>query len=530
MLKKIIIVFIPIFVIFQTSAYANNSYFNENSASSIYSNNVSSVLYLETQNSSGSGVILKEDGTFVTCFHVIANADYIMAKLEDGSIYYVNGFRYINPLSDVAILTLDTTRKFAPITINPMNKLKIGEKVYAISNPQGLQFVFSDGMINQYTKDYIQFSAPISSGSSGGALLNRNGYLLGIITSQFNPSESQNINFALPNEYYISKINNSQIINEKGVNWTDFLISKITNDEFSLYMQYAFNNSNLPMLYKYLNKMVKGKEIPPQYLTSLGYLALSAYILDGYSNFEYVQDAVNYYSEDIIKYNYNPEASSFALAYLSMYTKYVEDFVDSLNIYYPKSHEYLINLTERYKNCKIDDVSCFYEIDLDFLDYLGNITDQNGKDKEIFNKKKQELYVKAYKKMLSNLTTGISISNALLEKNISDYNSAFDIFSNFFLERFNIVDKDLNNSWPNNKGINCGTDYAFILNDGIAICINKFVKHQYIHLYVDVNGNNLPNKLTIDENNPQDIYEIILKNNMALPYRHVDKKVFEKIN
>lgn len=132
--------------------------------------------------------------------------------------------------------------------------------------------------------------------------------------------------------------------------------------------------------------------------------------------------------------------------------------------------------------------------------------------------------------MLSNLTTGISISNALLEKNISDYNSAFDIFSNFFLERFNIVDKDLNNSWPNNKGINCGTDYAFILNDGIAICINKFVKHQYIHLYVDVNGNNLPNKLTIDENNPQDIYEIILKNNMALPYRHVDKKVFEKIN
>lgn len=167
-------------------------------------------MYIQTQDSSGSGVILKEDGTFLTCFHVIANADYIIVKLEDGSMYSVNGFKYINPLSDVAILTLDTTRKFKPIKINPNNKLKIGEKVYAISNPQGLQFVFSDGMINQYTKDYIQFSAPISPGSSGGALLNSNGNLLGIITSQYNLSDAQNMNFALPNEYYISKINNKK--------------------------------------------------------------------------------------------------------------------------------------------------------------------------------------------------------------------------------------------------------------------------------------------------------------------------------
>lgn len=162
MLKKCLI--FCIFIFLQNNALAKNSVFNKNSASSIYKNNVVSILYIETQDSSGSGVILKEDGTFVTCFHVIANADYIMAKLEDGSIYYVNGFRYINPLSDVAILTLDTKREFIPITINPVNNLNVGEKIYAISNPQGLQFVFSDGIINQYTKDYIQFSAPISSG------------------------------------------------------------------------------------------------------------------------------------------------------------------------------------------------------------------------------------------------------------------------------------------------------------------------------------------------------------------------------
>ena len=151
MIKKII--FVLLFILFSFGynyVLASTQEMHNYSPSVIYSKNVSSVVYIQTQDSSGSGVILKDDGTFVTCFHVIANADYIIVKLEDGSMYYVNGFRYINPLSDVAILTLDTKRKFVPISINSTNDLKVGEKVYAISNPQGLQFVFSDGMINQY--------------------------------------------------------------------------------------------------------------------------------------------------------------------------------------------------------------------------------------------------------------------------------------------------------------------------------------------------------------------------------------------
>lgn len=285
----------------QNNALAKNSVFNENSASSIYKNNVVSILYIETQDSSGSGVILKEDGTFVTCFHVIANADYIMAKLEDGSIYYVNGFRYINPLSDVAILTLDTKREFIPITINPVNNLNVGEKIYAISNPQGLQFVFSDGIINQYTKDYIQFSAPISSGSSGGALLNRNGNLLGIITSQFNPSSSQNINFALPNEYYVSKTNNIQIKNSDNLNWTDFLVKHADEEQFKVYTDYALNQENFSMLYKYLKPFLARYDFPEELYPKIAVFALFAYLFDGKE--DNLNDSIKYFKLSYEKKN-----------------------------------------------------------------------------------------------------------------------------------------------------------------------------------------------------------------------------------
>lgn len=369
MLKKCLI--FCIFIFLQNNAFAKNSVFNENSASSIYKNNVVSILYIETQDSSGSGVILKEDGTFVTCFHVIANADYIMTKLEDGSIYYVNGFRYINPLSDVAILTLDAKREFIPITINPLNNLNIGEKIYAISNPHGLQFVFSDGIINQYTKDYIQFSAPISSGSSGGALLNRNGNLLGIITSQFNPSSSQNINFALPNEYYVSKTNNIQIKNSDNLNWTDFLVKHADEEQFKVYTDYALNQENFSMLYKYLKPFLARYDFPEELYPKIAVLALFAYVFD--ANEDNLNDSIKYFKLSYEK-KQNEEAALFALALLSTFTKSMENtsdfYVSLLYRKYPTSFYKLLEIGQKGEYCSSIDDNCFMVIGLEYLTYL----------------------------------------------------------------------------------------------------------------------------------------------------------------
>lgn len=371
MIKKII--FVLLFILFSFGynyVLASTQEMHNYSPSVIYSKNVSSVVYIQTQDSSGSGVILKDDGTFVTCFHVIANADYIIVKLEDGSMYYVNGFRYINPLSDVAILTLDTKRKFVPISINSTNDLKVGEKVYAISNPQGLQFVFSDGMINQYTKDYIQFSAPISSGSSGGALLNSNGNLIGIITSQFNPSESQNINFALPNDYYVFQINNKQIKNLNNSKWTDFLVENADENQFTVYTNYALNQNNLLMFYKYLKPFLVRYDIPDDLYPNLAVFALYSFLYDGSD--ENLNDAIKFF-EIAYKRNQKEEAALVGLAFLP-FMKNADDqaynYITLLSKKYPESYDKLLSISENIAKCDQNDSACSINAVLEYVDYI----------------------------------------------------------------------------------------------------------------------------------------------------------------
>lgn len=365
------------FLLFIQLAHAENT--NENKSSSdIYNQNVSSIVYVATQNSTGSGVILKEDGTFVTCFHVIANADYILVKLEDGSIYNVNGFRYLNPLSDVAILTLDTNRKFKYITLNPSKNLKVGEKIYAISNPQGLQFVFSDGMINQYTKDYIQFSAPVSSGSSGGALLNNKGYLIGIITSQLDLNRSQNINFALPNEYFISKIYNKAIINSNKLYWTDFVALNASSDEYSMITEYALSKNNISMYYKYIRSafLLLKNDLPIKLYPVLGYLALIS---------AYYNDAITWYKLSYDN-NYNKQISA-----LGVYLAYC--FLEGANgvnskywanevLMYKKVITDLLIIVNNYSTCQRqyqDNKYCNDEQDRQLYDYIYQNTNFNWK-------------------------------------------------------------------------------------------------------------------------------------------------------
>ena len=371
MIKKII--FVLLFILFSFGynyVLASTQEMHNYSPSVIYSKNVSSVVYIQTQDSSGSGVILKDDGTFVTCFHVIANADYIIVKLEDGSMYYVNGFRYINPLSDVAILTLDTKRKFVPISINSTNDLKVGEKVYAISNPQGLQFVFSDGMINQYTKDYIQFSAPISSGSSGGALLNSNGNLIGIITSQFNPSELQNINFALPNDYYVFQINNKQIKNLNNSKWTDFLVENADENQFTVYTNYALNQNNLLMFYKYLKPFLVRYDIPDDLYPNLAVFALYSFLYDGSD--ENLNDAIKFF-EIAYKRNQKEEAALVGLAFLP-FMKNADDqaynYITLLSKKYPESYDKLLSISENIAKCDQNDSACSINAVLEYVDYI----------------------------------------------------------------------------------------------------------------------------------------------------------------
>lgn len=302
----------------------------------IYNSDVSSMVYISTQSKQGSGVIIQEDGTFVTCFHVIENANYINVKTHDNKTFKVNGFKYINPTEDIAILTIDAPyTKFRPIGINH-NPLQIGEKVYTISNPEGLEFTFSDGMINQYKNEYIQFSAPISSGSSGGALLNEKGELIGIITSTL--KESQNINFAIPNEYYIPNMNNLTIKNTFNQDWTKFLLSETNNNQFKINTNYKdITSTSFEKYYYRCKDYVNLQDFPSQYYALVAYIAYMAYLETEEKGI--LDNAIKWYELSIIN-SQNIEVSAFALS--SLYaikneTQKLERIYLMLSQFYPAS-------------------------------------------------------------------------------------------------------------------------------------------------------------------------------------------------
>lgn len=147
----------------------------------------------------GSGVIIQESGYILTNFHVAAGGSYYGVLLEeDPEVCYTNELIKYNQDFDLAILRMSKRR--APIPVwQGTEPLVRGQKVVAIGSPLGLFNTVSDGIISGFRtvgeRAMIQFTAPTSHGSSGGALLDLYGNLIGIITAGFD--DGQNLNLAV---------------------------------------------------------------------------------------------------------------------------------------------------------------------------------------------------------------------------------------------------------------------------------------------------------------------------------------------
>lgn len=154
----------------------------------------------------GSGVIISEKGYILTNFHVACDASYYGIRMEDEKeIYETSEIVKYNQLYDLAILKID--RKCIPIPVYQSEKeLVRGQKVVAIGSPLGLFNSVSDGIIAGFRNlddvSMVQFTAPISHGSSGGALLDLYGTLVGIITAGFD--DGQNLNLAVNHKNVIN--------------------------------------------------------------------------------------------------------------------------------------------------------------------------------------------------------------------------------------------------------------------------------------------------------------------------------------
>ena len=184
------------------------------------------------QNSLGSGVIVSNDGYVLTAMHVIQGAEQILVLLSDGR--EVGATIVGNDIeSDLALLKIDLDN-LPTIQIGDPKKSRIGDVVLAIGNPGGIGQSVSQGIISglnrsvsrMNTKDqYIQTDANFNFGSSGGALIDDKGNILGINKS----AVSSGIGFATPIDVAL-KIVDSIIEND---GWLGFAAGFLPNEEIA---------------------------------------------------------------------------------------------------------------------------------------------------------------------------------------------------------------------------------------------------------------------------------------------------------
>jgi S1-C subfamily serine protease len=150
----------------------------------------------------GSGFIVTPQGAIVTNLHVVQGAASLRVKLPGGDAYKTSDLIDVDEAKDIAVVKVKGF-KLPVVTLGDSDKAETGEAVVAISSPEGLVNSISTGVISGVrrfdTHRVFQISAPISQGSSGGALFNSSGEVIGVITYLL--KGGQNINFAVPINY-----------------------------------------------------------------------------------------------------------------------------------------------------------------------------------------------------------------------------------------------------------------------------------------------------------------------------------------
>ncbi|MCD7826985.1 MAG: S1C family serine protease, partial [Clostridiales bacterium] len=153
----------------------------------------------------GSGFFISTDGQVVTNYHVIDDATEITVTDYSGNTYTVTQILAYDEDMDIAVLKVD-----AETTAAVLNKglPETGDTIYTLGSSKSLTDTFSDGIVSNPARvieevnpdmEYIQITAPISNGNSGGPLINNKGEVIGINSMGY--TSGQNINFAIPVKY-----------------------------------------------------------------------------------------------------------------------------------------------------------------------------------------------------------------------------------------------------------------------------------------------------------------------------------------
>lgn len=188
----------------------------------------------------GSGFVAFDGSTIVTNYHVMTSAYTCKISTNQDISYEVSKILCYSKEQDIAILQLAKDTGLQPLTLGDSSIIKKGETVVAIGSPLGIKNTVSTGVLSGRLMadgmDVLQFTAPISSGSSGGALFDNNGNVIGITFASYD--NGQNLNLAIPIELAV------ELYDAKG---TAKSVATICLEEYP-YITYLSEYKNAPVV------------------------------------------------------------------------------------------------------------------------------------------------------------------------------------------------------------------------------------------------------------------------------------------
>ena len=171
------------------------------------------VVQVRTPSGLGSGFFLNEDGFLITNFHVIEGETQISVEVyhqKDGQLdrktYKQVRIIALNKFADLALLKVEDkdALRFKSVPLGSADVLSVGERVFAIGSPLGLERTVTEGILSTKTREvggllYLQTTAQINPGNSGGPLFNMSGEVIGVTNMKV--SSGEGLGFAIPVEY-----------------------------------------------------------------------------------------------------------------------------------------------------------------------------------------------------------------------------------------------------------------------------------------------------------------------------------------
>lgn len=271
----------------------------------------------------GSGFFVDED-VIATNYHVIKAATKVVARRVGQKQVYRVSILSTDEERDLALLKLEGANA-RPLTFAKGYRVAVGDVVYVAGNPEGLEGTFSQGIVSALRgNDYLQITAPISHGSSGGPVLNTRGEVIGVAIGTI--EQGQNLNFAVPISQLLPQVMRSRLLGRRPYS-TDRASKLVgSKDEIPGPLAEGLRLSSQGRYAEAAEAFKNALRLKPDDTTALLWLA------DAYTSSDKYQEAIDVY-HDLIRIHPSEEDQTRALLGLARSYEGLHKYQTAIDIY-----------------------------------------------------------------------------------------------------------------------------------------------------------------------------------------------------